>query len=537
MRREIRCPRAQWLAPWLCLLATACGGGGGSTAPASDTTAPVVSVVTPADGSVGIEAQAQIAVDFSEALDCAAAAADAVTLVEGSTPIAGTTACSGNRLTFTVAAGLPTGAILAASVSASVRDLAGNRLTGAYGWSFAVRPWTTQFGTSATETTSGAALDSSGNVYVSGSTNGNPDGVPTAGGFDALLVKYDRFGVKQWSRLLGSSAGDTGQAVATDRSGNVYFGGVVNFDGSLPIGARGFVAKYGGDGTKLWDQSLVSGGSDHVRSITLDGDGNVIAAGFTQGDLFAPNGGTNRPDLFVAKYDGDGTLLWGRQLGSDTTDNAAGVATDAAGNVYVTGYTFGGLDGNNSAGDADAFLVKYDRDGVKQWTRQFGSAELDIATAIAIDSAGHPYVVGRTMGALGGTPNGGGLDAFVVKFDGAGALLWTRQFGSAADDYAYGVAVDAADGVVAVGSTLGALAQSTSLGGTDAFTVKFDSDGALSWLRQSGTAADDYAYGVGVDTLGSVFTAGYSNGALDGNVNAGGIDMFVLKHQADGTRR
>lgn len=538
MRRQVRCTRAHWLAPWLCLLATACGGGGGSTAPAGDTTAPVVIGVTPPDGSAGVVAQTSIVVDFSEALDCTAAAADALRLVEGSTPIAGTTTCSGNKLTFTAATGLPTNATLTASVDASVRDLAGNGLTGVYGWSFGVRPWTTQFGSDATETASDAALDGSGNVFVAGSTNGSVDGVPTAGGFDALLVKFDRFGSKQWSRLLGSSAGDTAQAVATDRSDNIYVGGVINFDNLLPVGgARGFVAKYDGSGTKLWDRLLASGGNDHVRSIAIDGEGNVIAAGFTRGDLFAPNGGNGGPDLFVAKYDGDGTLLWGRQLGTDTTDNAAGVATDAAGNVYLTGYTFGSLDGNNSAGDADAFLVKYDRDGVKQWTKQFGSVEQDIATAIAVDGAGDLYVVGRTVGALDGAPNAGGLDAFVAKFDDAGGLLWTRQFGSAADDYAYGMAVDAEDDVVVVGFTLGALAGSTSLGGTDTFTAKFDGAGPLLWLRQSGTAADDHAYGVGVDALSNVFTAGYTAGALDGNASAGGVDMFVLKHQADGKRR
>ncbi|TXC66631.1 hypothetical protein FSC37_14810 [Piscinibacter aquaticus] len=256
-----------------------------------------------------------------------------------------------------------------------------------------------------------------------------------------------------------------------------------------------------------------------------------------RGDLFAPNGGSNGPDLFVAKYDRDGSLIWGRQLGTDTTDNAAGVATDAAGNIYLTGYTFGSLDANSNAGDADAFLVKYDRDGVKLWTRQFGSVDQDIATAIAVDSTGHPYVVGRTVGALGGAPNAGGLDAFVVKFDATGTPVWTRQFGSAADDYAYGVALDAEDDVVVIGSTLGALAQTTGLGGTDAFTVKLDGAGAFLWLRQSGTAGDDHAYGVGIDALGNVFTAGHTAGSLDGNSSAGDIDMFVVKHQADGKRR
>ena len=79
-----------------------------------------------------------------------------------------------------------------------------------------------------------------------------------------------------------------------------------------------------------------------------------------------------------------------------TNDYANGVATDSSGNVYVTGGTKGGLDGNTSAGNTDLFVVKYNSSGTKQWTKQLGSSGLDSANGIAIDSSGNLYVAGIT---------------------------------------------------------------------------------------------------------------------------------------------
>ena len=81
-----------------------------------------------------------------------------------------------------------------------------------------------------------------------------------------------------------------------------------------------------------------------------------------------------------------------------THDYANGVVTDSSGNIYVTGGTKGGLDGNNSEGDTDLFLLKYNSSGTKQWTKQFGSSLRDSANAIAIDSSGNLYLAGITYG-------------------------------------------------------------------------------------------------------------------------------------------
>ena len=107
-------------------------------------------------------------------------------------------------------------------------------------------------------------------------------------------------------------------------------------------------------------------------------------------------------------------------MGTSSTDNAYGVATDSSGNVYVTGNTNGGLDGNTSAGSWDLFVVKYNSSGTKQWTKQLGTSSTDWAKGVATDSSGNVYVAGYTAGGLDGNTSAGGLDLFVVKYNSDG---------------------------------------------------------------------------------------------------------------------
>src|SRR5690606_8652540 len=102
--------------------------------------------------------------------------------------------------------------------------------------------------------------------------------------------------------------------------------------------------------------------------------------------------------------------------------------------------------GGPRAGNYDAFLAKYDASGALQWKRQLGTPVDDRAHGVAVDGAGGVYIAGRTEGSLGG-PSAGNRDAFLAKYDAAGALQWTRQLGTSAGEYADGVAVDGAGDV------------------------------------------------------------------------------------------
>jgi len=103
-----------------------------------------------------------------------------------------------------------------------------------------------------------------------------------------------------------------------------------------------------------------------------------------------------------------------------TNDYANGVATDSSGNVYVAGVTYGGLDGNSNKDNADLFVVKYNSSGTKQWTKQNGTWEYDEARGVETDSSGNVYVTGDTYGGLDGKTSAGNADLFVVKYNSSG---------------------------------------------------------------------------------------------------------------------
>jgi len=124
------------------------------------------------------------------------------------------------------------------------------------------------------------------------------------------------------------------------------------------------------------------------------------------------------------------TSLWTKQLGTSSSDGGSGVTTDSSGNVYVTGYTLGGLDGNTNSGSYDMFLVKYNSSGTKQWTKQLGSSGWDWGNGVTTDSSGNIYVTGYTNGGLDGNTNSGYGDIFLVKFNSSGTKQWTKQLGT-----------------------------------------------------------------------------------------------------------
>jgi hypothetical protein len=207
-----------------------------------------------------------------------------------------------------------------------------------------------------------------------------------------------------------------------------------------------------------------------------------------------------------------------------------GVATDGSGNVYVTGYTGCGLDGNTNAGDGDIFLTKYDTNGNKLWTRQLGTANVDVGYGVATDGSGNIYVNGSTYSGLDGNTNAGYDDIFLTKYDTNGNKLWTRQLGTVYDDVGYGVVTDGSGNIYITGCTYSGLDGNTNAGDGDIFLTKYDTNGNKIWTRQLGTADYDGGYGVVTDGSGNIYVTGITYGGLDGNTNAGGGDIFLIKY-------
>jgi hypothetical protein len=202
-------------------------------------------------------------------------------------------------------------------------------------------------------------------------------------------------------------------AVATDATGNVFITGIAirAFDGVHAANNDAFVAKYAPDGTLKWTRQLGSPFTDFALAVATDASGNVFITGNTEGSLDRPN--TGEFDAFVSKFTPDGLLAWTRQLGTSSREESNGVATDAFGNVFITGITLGALGGHN-AGGRDSFVSKYTNDGNLLFIRQLGTSEDDYSTGVTTDSSGDVFITGVTYGALGG-PQAGNGDAFVVK--------------------------------------------------------------------------------------------------------------------------
>jgi len=392
--------------------------------------------------------------------------------------------------------------------------------------------WTRQFGSAMADSAFGVDVDASG-VYVAGYTSGVLPGQVGVGNADAFLRKYDASGNSLWTRQFGTSAYDVAYGVAVDASA-VYVAGYTQgtFAGQAGgvLTADGFVRRYDASGAEAWTRQFGTFGaaaSDVGQAIDVVGD--VFVAGYVCGELPGETalGGC---DAFVRKYDPDGSVVWTRQLGTSSYDIARALAVDDTA-VYIAGYTEGIFPGQTGVYGSDAFVVKLDASGSLLWIRQFGTPYSDQAFGVAVDSSGE-YVVGTTCGAFPGQPSIGDCDAFIRKLDPAGSELWTVQFGSAGPATDSASALDASGNVYVAGSTDGTFPGQTRVGGTDAFVRKYDGDGNVQWTRQFGTPSNEQAYAIAADAS-SVYVVGYTEGLLPG---AGGsvFDAFVRKYDGDG---
>lgn len=344
----------------------------------------------------------------------------------------------------------------------------------------------------------------------------------------------------RWLVQMGTPDEDRGHAVAATREG-VYSAGYStgSFDGNIPIGSNDvIVAKHLANGTRVWSLQLGTSAQDVATSIatySVPNPPHVYVTGHTRGSWLSANAGDY--DAFLIRVDpASGALLWGRQFGTPGADQSFGVATDPLGYVYVAGHTTGSLAATNG-GATDVFLGKFDSNGNQLWMRQFGTLQAEVVRGVAADADSNVYVVGQTAGALTGT-NKGLTDLFVVKFDSAGVEQWRRQMGTAAAESIYGVATSRRlSGVVdvyVVGYTGASFDGQPYMGGFDAIIVKFDGLGNRLWSRQMGTAGSELALAIASDGGANVYIVGTSTYDLDSNTPDSSSNFFMAKYDSGG---
>ena len=466
---------------------------------------------------------------------------------------------SANSTTFAFATALASGATYAVTVGTQPSGLTCSVSNGSGTITSAnvtnvvvacVLPWTgtKQLGVATKETVSNSvATDAAGNVYVAGYTTGGLDGNTLTGTNDFFVTKYDSSGVKQYTKQLGVAGKSTvGRSVATDASGNVYVAGYTNggLDGNTLTGGYDFfVTKYDSSGVKQYTKQLGAAGANIETiglSVATDASGNIYVAGYTESGLDG-NTLTGTQDFFVTKYDSSGIKQYTKQFGvAGIYTIGYSIATDASGNVYVAGYTNGGLDGNTITGGYDFFVTKYDSSGIKQYTKQLGvSGVTTFGNSVATDAAGNVYVAGYTNGGLDGNTLIGTRDSFVTKYDSSGIKQYTKQLGVAGKNtVGYSVATDTSGNVYVSGYTIGGLDGNTLTGTRDSFVTKYDSSGIKQYTKQLGVAgALSFGNSVATDAAGNVYVAGYTSGGLDGNTRTGTWDFFVTKYDSSGVKQ
>lgn len=381
--------------------------------------------------------------------------------------------------------------------------------------------WTKQWGTTLYDEGIDVGVDTSGNIYVTGRSGGYAGGV---GGYDVFLKKYASDGTELWAKKIGSAtSNDEGYSIAIDSSGNIYVTGTTNggVDGFQNFGGYDvFLTKYDSLGNKLWTKQWGSSSDDYGKSVAIDNSGNIYVLGSTRGSI---DGKTNYGgfDIFLTKYNSSGEYLGTIQWGSSSDDYAYGISVDTLGNIYVTGYTWGGLDGNINFGGYDVFLTKYLSLTNKLWTKQWGSSSNDYGYSVALDNSGNIFVTGSISG-----------NVFLAKYSTNGELLWERQLGSSSSvEYGYSISIDNSGNIYVTGSTNGEVDGNLSAGRNDIFLTKYTSDGTKLWTKQWGTPLDDCGYSVAVDNLGNIYVTGFTSGGLDWNENYGGYDIFLTKFE------
>lgn len=352
------------------------------------------------------------------------------------------------------------------------------------------------------------------------------------------LARYLRTGDEPpaMSADLIGTAGDEwagGVVPSSDGGATVALATTGSLGGSSAGGLDVAVTRRSADGTALWTTQFGNAANQRAYGAAAGADGRVYVAGYTGGDLDGAHAGNAADDAFVAAFSDSGMREWVTQFGdAAAADRIYAVTADGTGGVYVAGYTKGSIDGTTAnAGDKDVFVARIAATGVVSWKRQFGSVGEDKGLAVALLDDG-VAVAGVAGDAMPGATSAGGGDGFVAAFDGSGTRRWIDQIGSDAWDLFYGLTATSTGGLVAVGTTEGAMAGSPA-GGTDAVAVSVSATGAVGWTRQWGTAADDS----GINALpagdGAIRVVGATSGAFGPAV--GGVDLFETTLAADGT--
>jgi uncharacterized delta-60 repeat protein len=349
-----------------------------------------------------------------------------------------------------------------------------------------------------------------------------------AGNSDFWLVKTNSNGGEQWNMTFGGASYDIARSVQQTSDGGYILTGCTN---SYGAGSSDFwLVKTDSNGYILWDTTFGGTGWDMAESVQQTSDGGFILAGYTDsyGDVFY--------DACLVKVDCNGCVQWNTTFGGSGRNVAESVQQTSDGGYIIAGYTqpqgsyllSTGFMNPLGVDFADAWLVKINSNGNKQWDKTFGGTDWDKAESVHETSDGGFILAGYTK-----SYGDGDSDFWLIKTDSEGYKEWDKTFGETDDDYAYSVQQTSDGGYILAGVTKphndppAPLAISMSpcgAGGSDVWLVKTDLEGGKEWDKTFGGIDDDYATSVQQTSDGGYVVAGCTN-----SYGAGGSDFWLIK--------
>ncbi len=319
--------------------------------------------------------------------------------------------------------------------------------------------YSTYLGGAAQDSANAIAVDTAGNAYIAGETASdnfplaNPYQNTRRGRLEAFVTKLSPQGSLMYSTLLGGSGDDRASAIAVDSSGQAYVSGSTDST-NFPVlsaaqttnrgGQEAFVAKLAASGSSLVYSTYLGGSGGTVslpesaNGIAVDSSGAAYVTGVTSSSNF-PTASAIRSthaggglDAFAAKLHPSGaSLVYSTYLGGSSADYGTSIKVDASGNAFITGYTASpnfptaqSLQ-SSTAGNYDAFVTRLNSSGASlDFSTYLGGGGADGGTGIALDSSGRVYVAGQTHSHNFPTRNGfqstnaGGVDVFLARIEG-----------------------------------------------------------------------------------------------------------------------
>lgn len=387
-----------------------------------------------------------------------------------------------------------------------------------------------------------------------------------------------------WAKSVGGTTQDAGHAIASDRNGNVYIGGVfkdvVDFNpgpGTNTLSSKGdndfFIQKLDSSGTLVWAKSFGGKKDDYCYSIALDTAGFIYLVGsFKETVDFDPGPATfnltavGGQDIFIQKLDGAGNLVWAKSIGGSREDVANSIFTTNKTHIYISGnfqetvdFDPGpGFSLRTSSGMDDVFLMKMDTAGNLTWSTSFGGKQIDLGSSVTVDRDDNIYVVGSFRDTVDFDPgpgfhalwSNGADDIFIQKFNSSGIHSWTRSVGGIQTDIARSVVTDTFGSVYTTGAFRDTFDFDPGIGnrflmsegGFDVFVQKLDSSGDFLWAFSNGGSMDDLGSSMVIDSTFDIYFTGIFQGTVDfdhgpGTTNVssvGSTDVFVQKITSKG---